>query len=86
MFHYIDFAKLPSSAQSSSAEMVFIIKLRPTTHPPGESKQIYCNANLPQRKFTTKQIYCDTNLLQRKFTVKQIYFNANILHYITSLA
>ena len=79
MFHYIDFAKLPSSAQSSSAEMVFIIKLRPTTHPPGESKQIYCNANLPQHKFTATQIYCNTNLLQRKITATQIYCNAYLL-------
>ena len=68
----IDFL-LPSSAQSSSAEMVFIIKFRPpnhpTTHPPGESKQIYCNANLLQHKFTATQIYCNANLLQRIFTV-----------------
>ena len=72
MFHYIDFAKLPSSAQSSSAEMVFIIKLRPPTHLVKVSKftatQIYRNTNLLQRKFTAKQIYCKANLLQRKFT------------------
>ena len=76
MFHYIDFAKLPSSAQSSSAEMVFIIKLRPPTQPPTHlvkvskftAMQIYRNTNLLQHKFTAKQIYCKANLLQRKFT------------------
>ena len=51
----------------------------PPTHPPGESKQIYCNANLLQRKFTAKQIYCNANLLQRKFTAMHIYCKANLL-------
>ena len=56
---------LPSSAQSSSAEMVFIIKF-PTTHPVKVSKftatQIYCKANLLQGKFTATQIYCTIEL------------------------
>ena len=46
---------LPSSAQSSSAEMVLLSSSdHPTNHPPGESKQIYCKTNLLQSKFTAK--------------------------------
>ena len=58
---------LPSSAQSSSAEMVFIIKFRPPTH------------LVKVSKFTATQIYCKVNLLQCKFTAMQIYCNAYLL-------
>ena len=46
--------KLPSSAKSSSAEMVFIIKFRPPTQPPTHPVKV--------SKFTAMHIYCTMQL------------------------
>ena len=72
------FSDIFCQAQHNPAQLRWSL-LSSSDHPPGESKQIYCNANLLQSKFTATQIYCNANLLQRRFTAMHIYCKANLL-------